>query len=72
MLQGSVQLPLYPHRGWIPPPSQSREPHDNPVAPQEWPILPLPQRASEWTLVSRKKKRCSSSNPAQTASPEPD
>ncbi|MPC97772.1 hypothetical protein E2C01_093104 [Portunus trituberculatus] len=26
----------------------------------------------EWTLVSRKKKRCSSPNPAQTASPEPD
>ncbi|MPC99259.1 hypothetical protein E2C01_094663 [Portunus trituberculatus] len=28
--------------------------------------------AGEWTLVSRKKKRCSSPNPAQTANPEPD
>ncbi|MPC72147.1 hypothetical protein E2C01_066442 [Portunus trituberculatus] len=28
--------------------------------------------AGEWTLVSRKKKRCSSPNPAQMANPEPD
>ncbi|MPC72058.1 hypothetical protein E2C01_066351 [Portunus trituberculatus] len=28
--------------------------------------------AGEWTLVSRKKKWCSSPNPARTASPEPD
>ncbi|MPC87611.1 hypothetical protein E2C01_082478 [Portunus trituberculatus] len=28
--------------------------------------------AGEWTLVSRKKKCCSSPNPARTASPKPD
>ncbi|MPC84167.1 hypothetical protein E2C01_078895 [Portunus trituberculatus] len=29
-----------------PPPSQSREPHNNPAAPQEWLLLSLPQKAS--------------------------
>ncbi|MPD01183.1 hypothetical protein E2C01_096701 [Portunus trituberculatus] len=46
MLQGSVQLPLHPHRGWIPPPSKSRELRDNPGAPQGWLQLSLPQRVS--------------------------
>ncbi|XP_045103033.1 uncharacterized protein LOC123499297 [Portunus trituberculatus] len=81
--QGNVQLLLHPHRGWIPPSSQSREPHDSPGASQGWPCSPASESkspvadceedaAGEWTLVSRKKKRCYSPIPARTANPEPD
>ncbi|MPC79061.1 hypothetical protein E2C01_073573 [Portunus trituberculatus] len=77
--QGSVQLLLHPHREWIPPPSQSREPRDNPGALQGWPLLPLPQRASHLKQSVRRMLQVNghwsaarSSNPARTASPEPD